>query len=135
MGRSSGGMTGRVFKIIQVADAPDLRKASTTLSRLIAFCRFWPEFDFDSSRRMADSWSRSMRASRSWIACAPMPALKTLPNFSVNSRNSWSERSCLTYSESSWVLDDSMSPERPCILLQLGAEGAGFLLEVLTPLG
>jgi hypothetical protein len=68
---------------IQVDDAPDLRKASTTLRRLIAFCRFWPEVDFDSSRRMPASWVRSMRARRSWIAWAPMPALKTLPNFSV----------------------------------------------------
>ena len=115
IGRSSGGMTGRLLRIIQVAEAPDLRKASTTLSRLIAFCRFWPEVDFDSSRRMPDSWSRSMRASRSWMACAPMPALKTLPNFSVNSRNSWSESSCLTDSVSSCVFDDSISPERPSV--------------------
>jgi hypothetical protein len=83
MGRNSGGITGRLLSTIQVDDAPDLRKASTTLRRLIAFCRFWPEVDFDSSRRMPASWVRSMRARRSWIAWAPMPALKTLPNFSV----------------------------------------------------
>ena len=74
IGRRSGGMTGRVVRIIHSGRVPDLRNASTTRRRLIAFLRRWPEVCRIST---CSRWARSSRSSCSMIfltASAPMPA-------------------------------------------------------------
>ena len=78
IGRRSGGMTGMTSRIMFAGLLPPFRKASTTSRRLTAFSRFC--FWESSSAMMALSFSasegRSMAASRSRTASAPIPPLK-----------------------------------------------------------
>ncbi len=101
IGRSSGGMTGRTSSTIHDGAVLDLRKASTTRRRLIAFWRRWPLVDFNSSRRRSASLARSIWLSSSRTAAAPMPALNTLPYRSTYSRYWVSVRRSRTFSASS----------------------------------
>ena len=72
-GRSSGGMTGITSRIIHSGRWPDLRKASTTLSRLAALRRrIWLVSVFMTMRSSSASSSTSMRDSSSLIASAPI---------------------------------------------------------------
>ena len=93
IGRSSGGITGIVSRIIHSGLLSDLVNADTTFSRLIARASFWP-FDV---RIVSRSWIASASRSRvrrsSRIDSAPMPPAKyspkphELPNRSRSSRN------------------------------------------------
>ena len=89
-GRSSGGMTGRTVMIIHSGRLPDSMKCSTTFSRLMIFLGFnSPLASFSSSRRRVASSSRSIFASISRIASAPILAVKaSAPYWSCASRNS-----------------------------------------------
>ncbi len=96
IGRRSGGMTGRVDRIIHSGRAPDLRKASIRRRRLIAFLRRWPEVWRIST---CSCWARSSRSSCSMIfliASAPMPASNIRPCCSDRVRYSDSVRVCMT---------------------------------------
>ncbi len=91
IGRSSGGITGSTVRIIHSGRLPLLRNDSTTRSRLAAF--FLRCFDCVvaiSARSSLTIASRSILATSSRMASAPMPALKTLPQRSCRSRYSLS---------------------------------------------
>ena len=96
IGRRSGGMTGRVDRIIHSGRAPDLRKASIRRRRLIAFLRRWPEVCRIST---CSRWASSSRSSCSMIfliASAPMPASNMPAVLLGSERYSDSVRVCMT---------------------------------------
>ena len=75
-GLSSGGITGTTVKIIHSGLFPDSRKLSTTFNRLIIFFGFSsPVASFRSALNCSASASRSIAASISRIASAPMFAV------------------------------------------------------------
>lgn len=63
-----------------------LRNAETTFSRFRARAFFWPLPVRMMSRSFSASASRSKFCSRAWMAAAPMPPSKYLPNRSRISR-------------------------------------------------
>ncbi len=89
-GRSSGGITGITVMIIHSGRLPDSRKDSTTFRRLMIFLGFSsPVASLRSARRFSASASRSMAASISRIASAPILAENaSAPNWSCASLNS-----------------------------------------------
>ena len=94
IGRKSGGRTGSIVITIHSGRLPDLRKASTTRSRFVAFFLRCPELDRVSPRSSVARSSRLIVRSRSRTASAPMPALKIRPHCSISSRYSASLSVC-----------------------------------------
>ena len=76
IGRRSGGITGMQSSTIPIGLLRVDRNAETTFSRFSARALRWPLPVRMVSRRLRASPSRSKLASRSWIACAPMPPRK-----------------------------------------------------------
>ena len=102
-GRSSGGMTGIVSRIIHSGLLPLLRNASTTFSRFANLIFFWTDVSvFIRSRSSSESSSTSTRLRRSLIASAPIAA-RIRGYFS----RSWRYRSSET---SSWFFSSGQSP-------------------------
>ena len=93
IGRRSGGITGMQSSTMPMGELRVFRNALTTLSRFSARAFFWPLPMRIVSRRLCASASRSKLASRSWMACAPMPPRKYRPNRSRISRYSSSSPS------------------------------------------
>ncbi|OQA46333.1 MAG: hypothetical protein BWY52_00804 [Chloroflexi bacterium ADurb.Bin325] len=114
IGRSSGGSTGSRVRIIHSGRLPLLRNDSATRSRLAAFfLRCFDAVVAISLRSSLTIVSRSIFATSSRIASAPMPARKTLPHRSASSRYWLSvSRSRSRSSLSSW--SDSFSAARIC---------------------
>ena len=77
MGRSSGGITGIASRIIHSGRLVLRRNAETTFRRFRARAWRWPLLVWMVSRRNSASASRSIFSSRSLIAAAPMPPLKS----------------------------------------------------------
>ena len=76
MGRRSGGMTGMLSRTIDSGAVPVMRKALTTLRRLMARVLRWPVPFSTISARAEASASRSKLRRRAWMASAPMEPLK-----------------------------------------------------------
>ena len=95
IGRRSGGITGTASRIIHSGRLPDSRNASTTSRRLMILARFCPLASTSSFFRSTASVSRSMACSSSLMDSAPMPTRKRLPQVSLASWYSFSERTCL----------------------------------------
>ena len=86
IGRRSGGMTGMQSSTMPIGLLRVFRKAETTLSRFSARAFRWPLPVRMVSLSCCASPSRSKLASRSWMACAPMPPRKYRPKRSRISR-------------------------------------------------
>ena len=92
MGRSSGGMTGRMSMIIHSGRLPLRWNASTTSRRLTIFAFFWPLASSSSARSCSESLAQSICCRSFLMASAPMPASKSSSYFSRMSRYSFSDR-------------------------------------------
>ena len=83
-GRSSGGITGTMSRIIHSGLVPESMNASTSLSRLTSFLRLASErVSLRSIRSCVRSSSRSIAESMIFSASAPIPAVNmSSPNSS-----------------------------------------------------
>ncbi len=79
-------MTGTQSSTMPIGELRVVRNAETTLSRFRARVLRWPLPVRMVSRREAASASRSKDSSRFWIAAAPIPPEKYMPNRSRISR-------------------------------------------------
>ena len=107
-GRSSGGKIGITSRIIHSGRLPERRNASTSLSRLAAFCRRMIEVSVRMiMRSSAAISSRSSLSSRLRIASAPIWASKASPKSSLALRYSSSVRTwCSSQLGVTGVADD-----------------------------
>ena len=95
MGRISGGITGTTSSIIHSGLFPEALKDSTTSRRFKILMRFCPLAASSSSRSSMDSFSGSISESSSFMASAPIDALKSSSYFSCRSLYSFSVRVCI----------------------------------------
>ena len=124
IGRRSGGSTGSTVRTIHCGLLPDLRSASTTRRRLVAFLRCWPRGRLDLELQLrAQLVEVDAVAGSSSSASAPMPALNDAGgSFSSSSRRlcSGQERAAGRQrigsfrSSSSSMLLVELRADRPC---------------------